>query len=227
MAELLSYQKVAGWSRAKQITSSQKVQDPKPVQWNLPSYNTGSRPTTSCSRLIFFQLRKNTFDWYQCLESSTKHHFHGHIFMKWTRMHSSRMRTICCSDRGGCVCLGGSAQGGVLPRGSSSQEGCLPGGCLLGVSAWGCLLGGGESACTEADSPPPDRILDIHLSKHYLSATTLRTVINCSSKVPSVHSNRLQVKIHILQSLLYPTFCNCTYFVIFTDTSSWCFIIVM
>ena len=103
---------------------------------------------------FFFSSEKNTFDWYQYLESSTKHHFHGHIFMKWTRMHSSRMRTICCSDRGVCVCLWGSAQGGSLPRGSSSQGGCLPGGVC-----WGCLPGGvcwgGESQHALRQTAPP------------------------------------------------------------------------
>ena len=42
------------------------------------------------------------------------------IYFK-TRMHSSRMRTVRCSDR-----LGGGQPGGCLPRGVSAQEGvCL------------------------------------------------------------------------------------------------------
>ena len=44
-----------------------------------------------------------------------------------TRMHSSRMRTVRCSDRRGW---------GVCPEGGVCQEVCIP-------------------ACTEADTPPP------------------------------------------------------------------------
>ena len=40
-----------------------------------------------------------------------------------------------------------SAQGGCLPRGFVSQHalgrGVCPGGCMLGVSAWGCVCPGG------------------------------------------------------------------------------------
>ena len=95
-----------------------------------------------------------------------------HIFSSTTRIYSSRMRTVCCSDRlmrgvclgglclgsvclgdvcpggfclGGGICLGGVRLGGVFPGWVSAQS---------GVSA--CLLGG----CTP---PPQDRILDTHL----------------------------------------------------------------
>ena len=85
-----------------------------------------------------------------------------------TRMHSSRMHTVRCSDRlvggnvclgWGClpggVCLGESSQGRCLPRGGLS-EGCLPRGCL-------------PRGCT----PPPPPWTDRRLWKHYLSATTV------------------------------------------------------
>ena len=71
-------------------------------------------------------------------------------------MHSSRMRTICCSGRllgGGCLASRLSAQGGCLPRGrgyaqgGSAQGGCLPrgrgyaqGGSAQGGSAQGGCL---------------------------------------------------------------------------------------
>ena len=52
-------------------------------------------------------------------------------FISKTRMHSSRMRTVRCSDR-----LDGCVQGGVR------------GVCVQGVSAWGCT------------PPPVDRMTD-------------------------------------------------------------------
>ena len=54
----------------------------------------------------------------------------------------------------GCVCLGECLlPGGVCSRGVSAPGGGLvPGG---GVCSWGCI-----PACTEADTPPVDRILD-------------------------------------------------------------------
>ena len=51
----------------------------------------------------------------------------------YTRMHSSRMRTVRCSNR----LLGVSVRGGV---GGSARRGCLPRGCLPG--GWGVCLGG-------------------------------------------------------------------------------------
>ena len=66
------------------------------------------------------------------------------------------MRTVRCSSRLGEVVF---VQGGVCPRGGVCPSGvCIP-------------------ACTEADTPPMDRIFDIRLWKYYLAATSLRTVI--------------------------------------------------
>ena len=77
-----------------------------------------------------------------------------------TRMHSSRMRTVRCSGRQGCVCIPAcTVQGGVCP-------GCVSdkGGVLGGVSHHALGQGG-------VTPPPVDRILDTRLWKHYLSAT--------------------------------------------------------
>ena len=77
-------------------------------------------------------------------------------------MYSSRMCTIHssihllggCMPRGG-VCLGGVCPGGVCPggvylRGVSDHRAVYPGGCI--------------SACTEADTPHVDRILDTRIT---------------------------------------------------------------
>ena len=79
----------------------------------------------------------------------------GNIF--YTRMHSSRMRTICSVSRipRGGVLPGGCFPGGVLPGGCASL-GMLPRGCVVGG---GYLPGpggwdGGIPACTEADTTP-------------------------------------------------------------------------
>ena len=75
-----------------------------------------------------------------------------------TRMHSSRMRTARL-----LTCAGGSAFGplGVCfwSQGGSAfgPRGGLP--LVLGVSAFGSGVGG-IPACTEADTPPENRILD-------------------------------------------------------------------
>ena len=75
-----------------------------------------------------------------------------------TRMHSSRMRTVCNSSR---LLEGVSAPG----RGAWSG----------GVCSGGCLVpGGGITACTEAD-PPVNRMTDT--CKNITFATSLRTVI--------------------------------------------------
>ena len=105
-----------------------------------------------------------------------------------TRRHSSRMCTIWCSGcRDGGVCQGVSAQGGVC-LGSVCPGGCLPG----GVSAQGVCLPRGLSArrvCApvHAGIHPPHKQNDKRLWKHYLSVTTLRTVIiflSCLKKAP-------------------------------------------
>ena len=59
-----------------------------------------------------------------------------------TRMHSSRMHTVCCSGRlGGVSAQGMSGQGGVCLGGCLPRRGCLPhrrGVCLSqGVSVQG------------------------------------------------------------------------------------------
>ena len=66
-----------------------------------------------------------------------------------TRMLSSRMRTISgCLREGGCVCPEGCLPGGgCRPGGVSAQGG--GGVCLVGLSAWGCLSGGGASTQRE------------------------------------------------------------------------------
>ena len=64
---------------------------------------------------------------------------------------SSSMRTVRCSGRLGCICLGVSAHGGVCPGGGGGVR--VPGGCT--------------------PSPSVDRILDTRLWKHYLYATTV------------------------------------------------------
>ena len=74
---------------------------------------------------------------------------------------------VCLSARRG-VCPGGCLPGGVCPGGMcvSAKEGCLPRGCVC--------LGGCLSVCPweGAHLPPVDRILETHLWKHYLSATS-------------------------------------------------------
>ena len=59
-------------------------------------------------------------------------------------MHSRRIRTVRSSSR---------LLEGVSALGLSAPEGVCSGGCLI--------LGGGIPACTEADTPPPDRQKDV------------------------------------------------------------------
>ena len=70
---------------------------------------------------------------------------------------------------------------GCIPSAALSigRGGCLPGGCVCSGGVYlsmhwagGCLL----QCMLGYTLPPVDRILDTHLWKHYLSATTLRTV---------------------------------------------------
>ena len=81
-----------------------------------------------------------------------------------TRMHSSRMPTVCCSSHllGGGVCL----PGGVSP-GCVCPVGCLP---RRGVSALGCV-------CT----PSPHGQNSWHTLVKTLPFCNLRTVMNKSS----------------------------------------------
>ena len=101
-------------------------------------------------------------------------------------------RGVCVCSRG-CLVLGGVWSGGVsAPRGVCSggcllwggvcSRGCLLWGrgvcvCSRGVSGpWGCLLlGGGIPTCTEADTPPVDRITDA-CKNITLATTSLRPV---------------------------------------------------
>ena len=81
-----------------------------------------------------------------------------------TRMHSSRMRT----GRSLTVCRS------LLPGGGCLLGGVCSGGCLLlgeGVSA----LGGGIPPCTEADTPPVNRMTD-RCKNITLATTSLRPV---------------------------------------------------
>ena len=93
-------------------------------------------------------------------------------FLALTRTHSSRMHTIRCS--GWRVSASGvTVQRDVCLEGVYLGEGCLP----MGMSAReGVCL----SSCWDTH-PPVNRILDTCLWKHYLSATTLRTV---NMKIP-------------------------------------------
>ena len=77
-----------------------------------------------------------------------------------------------------CIPVGCVPSSAVTAGGGGGFWGCLPGGCVCpGV----CLPGGCIPACTEADTPSPvDRRTD-RCKKHYLAATSLRTV-NMSTK---------------------------------------------
>ena len=95
-----------------------------------------------------------------------------------TRMHCSRMRTVCCSGRWGWLpqCMLGYVcpKGGVCPSACwdmSSQGAVCPSAC------WDMSAEGGvcPSALTGIHSPCEQN--DRRLWKHNLSATTLRTVI--------------------------------------------------
>ena len=103
------------------------------------------------------------------------------IFMSYTRMHSSRMRTgrsltICRSLLpGGDVCYqgrgGGSAPGVVVsaPGGSSAPRGAPEGGVCSGgwCSGGWCLLPGGSVHAGIPD-PPPCEQNDKQVQKYYV-----------------------------------------------------------
>ena len=83
----------------------------------------------------------------------------------------------------GCVCLGGVCSGGCLLQGVVCSGGCL----LWGVSgSRGCLLqggvcsGGGIPGCTEADTPPVNRMID-RCKNITLATTSLRPEISLES----------------------------------------------
>ena len=116
-----------------------------------------------------------------------------------TRMHSSRMRTVRCSNHlvggGGVVCPGGVClPGGCLLRGDVCPGWCLPGGMCLpgGVSSQGVCLPRGVSAqgvsahggCLPGGCLPRGCLprgvsatLPCEQNHRCLAATTLRTVI--------------------------------------------------
>ena len=121
-------------------------------------------------------------------------------------MHSSRMRTICCSGRllgGGCLASRLSAQGGCLPRGrgyaqgGSAQGGCLPRGrgYARGASAQGGSAQGGGVCpgglpggcfCLGVSARPPrpvDKITDAceNITFPYLLLRTV--IIRCSPEL--------------------------------------------
>ena len=86
------------------------------------------------------------------------------------------MRTVRCSGRRGgrgrwCLpresARGVSAQGGVYP-----SMHWVGGVCIPACTGWEVC----PSACWDTHSPVVNRIIDTRLWKHYLSATTLRTV---------------------------------------------------
>ena len=86
---------------------------------------------------------------------------------RWlTRMHSSRMRTVCSGSHltGGCLVPGGVCSRGVPGPGEVPR----PGG--------GLVQGSGIPACTEVD-PPVNRMTD--RCKNITFATSLRTVKRC------------------------------------------------
>ena len=104
--------------------------------------------------------------------------------------------TVCRVCPGGGVCLPGgcvwpgrvSGHGGCLPRGGVCPEvwpgGCLPrrGVCQGGLARGGVWPGGvwpGGIVCVSL-CVPVNRMTDRCLLKHYLAATTLRTVISSS-----------------------------------------------
>ena len=82
------------------------------------------------------------------------------------------MSTVRCSGRrGGVYPEWGVSTGGVYP-GEVSVQGVCPGGSARRVSAQGVSVRGWGvciPACTEADTPPVNRILDTRLWKYYLA----------------------------------------------------------
>ena len=97
----------------------------------------------------------------------------------------------------------------IKPR--SEQQECIPIGCVpparyctRGVSVQGHLCPGAvcpgrEGVCpggvSVRETPPVERILDTHLWKHYLAATSLRAVISNLHKASNnhTHTNRSPV----------------------------------
>ena len=78
-------------------------------------------------------------------------------------------------------CAGGVCSGGVSAPGGVSTLGgvCCWGVSALGVSAQrGCI-----PACTEADTPPVNRMTDRQVQKQYLRKLRLRAVIIATIKL--------------------------------------------
>ena len=113
-----------------------------------------------------------------------------------TRMHSSKMRTVCNSGRilggcllaGGCLLRGVSAPGGVClggvysgecvcSRGVSALGGSAPGGvCSGGVCSWGGVCSQGVYPSMHWGRHPPCGQTDA--CKNITFANSLRTVIS-------------------------------------------------
>ena len=122
-----------------------------------------------------------------------------------TRIHSSKMCSVCCSScllrvsaggvstqEGVCpgrmyaqgVCTHGMCAQGVSAKEVSAKEACLPRGWVSvqgGLSAQGGVCPEGVYAQGGVYQTPPCEQNDRCWSKHYLAATTLRTVITTSS----------------------------------------------
>ena len=96
-------------------------------------------------------------------------------FIFKTRMHSSRMRT----GRSLIVCRS------LLPSGVCSRGGV-------------CSLGGGIPACTEADTPPVNRMTDT--SKNITLATTSLRPVEMKKSLEICHSR----KVRSLQASVFP-----------------------
>ena len=160
-----------------------------------------------CHQVLIVWIRSNGFK----TEYVTKNYAE-------TRMHSSRMRTVHCSNRllglpGGGVCLPG---GCVWPGRVSGHGGCLPRGCLprRGVCQGGLARGGvwpggvwpGGIVCVSL-CVPVNRMTDRCLLKHYLAATTLRTVISSSRVTDSwLYLNNDSLSMIVL---IYSDKCSC------------------
>ena len=137
----------------------------------------------------------------------------------------NKMHCLKTTEQQECIPVGCVPSAAVAARGCLPGRDVWPGGCLpMGVSASvytdagihtplpgrhspGVWPGGMcIPACTEAH-PPVDRILDTRLWKHYLSATTLRTVIKSTGhEFIRLHARgRFHSQIRIPILIIFPT----------------------